>query len=138
MKTCKRCLFIFFVLSCCVGCDQVSKEVARRALQGSAMTSWWYDTIRLQYAENSGAFLSIGSHLPATARFWILIMIPGLVLFGMLGVSIYATGMRLRERIGLALIIGGGLSNLFDPAFSGWVRDRFSQYRTWTVANGHL
>lgn len=60
MSTVKRSLLIILLLVSFVGCDQIVKDVARQHLAADSPMSWFHDTIRLEYAENMGAFLSFG------------------------------------------------------------------------------
>jgi signal peptidase II len=78
-----------------VGCDQVTKEVAIRTLRGAAPMSWLADTVRIQYAENPGAFLGMGNALSEDTRFWLLIVGNGALLLGVLVWMLVAAG---RER----------------------------------------
>ena len=78
------------------------------------MLSYLGDTFRLQYAENSGGFLSLGAALPEWARFVVFILVSGagLVALGWLGVRGARDGAR--NLAGLTLVIAGGASNLYD------------------------
>ena len=49
-------IVVFLVLFCCVGCDQATKAAARKYLPRNEALSFAGDTLRLQYAENKGAF----------------------------------------------------------------------------------
>ena len=51
-----------------IGCDQVSKRVASTHLMDNARQSYLGDSVRLEYAENAGAFLSLGAGMPRWAR----------------------------------------------------------------------
>ncbi len=77
------------VLSLCVGCDQVTKQIARHQLDGRPPRSFLADTFRLVYAENPGAFLGLGASLPANARWTLLVIINSLVALGILGVLVW-------------------------------------------------
>ena len=57
-------LTIFF----CVGCDHVTKEVARSQLALGETMSFFGDTLRFQHIENPGAFLGMGSTLSSEIR----------------------------------------------------------------------
>jgi signal peptidase II len=72
MKTAKKVTIIFFVLISCVGCDQVTKNIAKHNLTKFETISFLNDTLRLQYAENQGAFLSLGATIPENMRYLIL------------------------------------------------------------------
>lgn len=60
----KRELLIVLLLVGCVGCDQLTKDVAQQYLAYESPRSWFRDTVRLEYAENTGAFLSLCSGFP--------------------------------------------------------------------------
>ena len=62
-KTLRLCLTLF-VLTTCVGCDQITKRIASEKLRVVPSISFLGDTVRLQYAENTGAFLGLGHTLP--------------------------------------------------------------------------
>jgi signal peptidase II len=114
MQTGKRIGVIMLVLCCCIGCDQATKEMARHSLRDADVISSVGDLFRLQYTENTGAFLGLGSKLPAHLRVWIMIILPGLLLLTVFLVTILSRTIPQREIIALALIVGGGWGNLFD------------------------
>jgi signal peptidase II len=89
-----------------VGCDRVTKHLA----------------IRLQYAENSGAFLSLGADLPEGIRTAILTVGVALllILVAVLAIRRHWVGIPLA---GAALMWAGGASNLIDRAARGHVVD---------------
>ena len=115
MQKVNRLLILFFVLISCVGCDQATKFVARQTLATAPVQEYAGGLFRLVYAENPGAFLSLGATLPATTRFWIFVVIAALLL---IGVGIFA--LRSLQQtplpviVAIALVIGGGLGNLID------------------------
>ncbi|MCP4661086.1 MAG: signal peptidase II [bacterium] len=114
MKIRKRFVIILVVLSCGVGCDQATKEVARHALQGAEPISWCHNVVRLHYTENTGAFLGLGATLPDTARFWIFLVAPAVALGGMAVFGGMSSRLERRDLLMLSCAIGGGLSNLID------------------------
>lgn len=109
-----RSLLIAVILFSCVGCDQTTKAIARNHLLQAGPISYLGDTFRLQYTENTGAFLSLGSSLPAGTRFWILIVLTGLAVAGMLVFALMNRSLRPVFVAGISLIIGGGVGNLVD------------------------
>jgi signal peptidase II len=115
MQKMKRILILLFVLISCVGCDQATKFVARQTLATAPVQEYAGGLFRLVYAENPGAFLGLGATLPATARFWIFVVMAALLLTG---VGIFA--LRSLQQtpllgiVAIALVIGGGLGNLID------------------------
>ena len=101
------------VVASTIGCDQASKHLASVHLAGSLPQSFLGDSIRLEYAENPGAFLSLGANLPSWGRTAVFSFGTGFVLLMCLVVGLRPdrpSGLRL----GLALVFAGGASNLVD------------------------
>ncbi len=119
MKIFKRVIVIALVLSLCVGCDQVTKAIARRTLGTSPPIYLLGEMIRLHYTENTGAFLGMGATLPEDVRFWLLIVFVSVLLIGMLAFIVTYPLMDTWSLIGGGLVIGGGFSNLLDRLFRG-------------------
>lgn len=115
MQKVNRILILLFVLVSCVGCDQATKLMARQTLATAPMQEYAGGLFRFVYAENPGAFLSLGATLSATARFWIFIVIAALLL---VAVGVFALQFSQRTPlamvVALALVLGGGLGNLID------------------------
>ncbi len=119
-----RLLVILIVILGCVGCDQVTKSAARAHLVPGQTVSLARDTIRLEYAENPGAFLSLGDSLPASAR---------IALFDLGGLALVAAAIiwaltskrsTTGQILGTALMCGGGIGNLIDRfTHGGYVVD---------------
>jgi signal peptidase II len=94
--------------------DQITKIWAVETLRGTPAKSYWGDFFRLDYAENSGAFLSFGSSLSAEQRFWIFTVAVSLFL---LAPTYYLFKEKYPDWIqplSLAGIIAGGIGNLID------------------------
>ena len=51
-----RRVALLVLVATTVGCDRVSKHFASRELAGEPRQSFLADTVRLEYAENTGAF----------------------------------------------------------------------------------
>ncbi|HEV2963394.1 MAG TPA: signal peptidase II [Candidatus Angelobacter sp.] len=113
----RRLLLVCVVLLPCVGCDQMAKVTARHYLPMSPIT-YLSGLLRLQYVENSGAFLSAGSNLSESGRFWVFTIFTGM---GLIGLLLYvATSRKLQSAqvIAFSLMIGGGAGNLIDRIFN--------------------
>jgi signal peptidase II len=124
MNRWKIWIVVLVIIVCGVGCDQVTKHVAKQTLQGSPPQGLLYNTIHLQYTENSGAFLGVGAALPKAYRFWIFLLIPGLVMCAVGFVTLTPSDLGLQERSLLACLLSGGIGNLLDRAFQhGYVTD---------------
>ena len=102
-----------------IGCDQVTKHAASTQLMGLPRQSYLGDTVRLEYAENPGAFLSLGASLPQWAR---------VALFSV-GTGLFCGTLALRRLwpthalLAFSLIAAGGVSNLIDRLAHGTVID---------------
>ncbi len=59
-KTVLFCMISFTLISC----DQVTKKLAKSHLMDQEPASYFHDTFRLEYVENTGAALSLGAGLP--------------------------------------------------------------------------
>ncbi|MGS2720740.1 signal peptidase II [Paraglaciecola aestuariivivens] len=116
MKLMNRLQMLFLVCLVSVGLDQGSKWYAANYLPKFEMTSYWYDILRIGYAENTGAFLGLGSGMSDTAKFWIFVCAVGLIL---LVLAIYILRTSTTSDYGLfslSLIFSGGISNFYDRA----------------------
>jgi signal peptidase II len=117
----KRLALILLVVTT-VGCDRVTKHLATTRLEGTPGKSYLADTIRLEYAENAGTFLSLGSNLSPPIRTGVFTILTGLVLIGAV-VAAMRLGWRGGPLVGLSLVFAGGASNLIDRVTRGSVID---------------
>ena len=116
MNLLKRIQMISVICLISIGMDQGTKWYASEYLPKFEMTSYWSDIIRIGYAENTGAFLGLGSGMSDSAKFWIFVCAVGLILSTLL---IYILRTKTQTAYGLTslmLIFSGGLSNFFDRA----------------------
>jgi signal peptidase II len=123
MKRWTRILLIGSVIGSCVGCDQFTKALVQRSLEGHAPISLLGGLLRLSYAENEGAFLGLGAGLPAGVRFWVLGVMVAVAMALVAARAIADHTMGSVHIVGFAMIVGGGVGNLIDRASAGVVRD---------------
>ncbi|MBN1407827.1 MAG: signal peptidase II, partial [Calditrichaceae bacterium] len=110
----KRWILIMIIIAAVITADQITKELAREYLADSPTISYLGNLFLLHYAENDGAFLSMGSNWPAPLRMILLTIIPVIFLFILLFVVLFSREMDIWTTIAFALILGGGLSNMWD------------------------
>ena len=124
MRSIPRFLVVMLTLCCCVGCDQVSKSAARSLLHAGVTESLFADSLRLQLMENPGSFLSLGASLPQHVRFTLFTAAVAVLLMGLVCASLFARRLNTARFVALALVAGGGLSNLIDRLiYDGRVTD---------------
>jgi signal peptidase II len=115
MKTWLKVLLFCFTCIVFIGCDRVTKQLAKEHLMFNETKSYFHDTFRLEYVENTGAALSVGDSLPKEVSFWLLSILP-LVILGILFIYVMR---RLNEfswlkLLSFCLVIAGGLGNIID------------------------
>lgn len=106
------------VLLLSVGCDQSTKSLARTHLRDSDAVTMLGGTIRLEYAENPGGFLSLGDHLPGR---WRSAAFTGIGIAGALALFTYAlffSSDRIQV-VAVSLMCAGAVGNLLDRLFWG-------------------
>jgi len=101
----------------CVGCDQYTKKIAVENLKDKPPITYMNNTLRMEYAENTGAFLSVGSQLSKPVRFFLLVIANAAFLIIVSGMLIFRWQMPLVQFIALSLLLAGGIGNLIDRVF---------------------
>jgi signal peptidase II len=115
----KRIFVLLVLLVSCIGCDQVTKKAAAQWLEGEPVRSYLGDSFRLLYAENTGAFLGMGSDWPDFVRyglFTILSMVAVGFALGWVIRRVATTGgfRPYGQTLGALLLAAGGIGNLID------------------------
>jgi signal peptidase II len=124
-RTVLRALLVVSVVAT-IGCDRLTKRIATDRLAGSPGRSFLADTVRLEYAENTGGFLGLGEELPPAARRVVFVGGTGaLLLILLIGLVRGFAGVPRREVAiaGVAFFVAGGLSNWIDRLAHGHVVD---------------
>lgn len=106
-----------------IGLDQVTKSVARGALEDSGGFDLLGGFLLFHHTENTGAFLSLGAGLSDSARFYIFTVAVAAFLGFALWILFTKKNLDWPNTIGLSLLIGGGIGNLIDRAMKASVTD---------------
>jgi signal peptidase II len=114
MRYSSRLLLAALVIVAFVGCDQATKAIARQELASGPPISLLGGAVRFQYAENPGAFLSLGAGLSPEWRFVLGVVVSGAALAALAIFILRSTSLARVQRIGLGLVVAGGLGNLVD------------------------
>lgn len=123
LKPTSRTLIILTFLCITVGCDQVSKKIAREELAYNEEVRLAGDHLTLIKIENSGAFLSLGDSWPRLTRLILLTFLPLIVLAGALVFLLTKRNLPNALVLGICLVIGGGIGNFYDRLLYGSVTD---------------
>ena len=124
MSRARRLWMMLAIIAAVLGVDQASKRYAIAELRDAGVSTYLGDTLRIQYAENPGAFLSLLGGAPDWVRFAVLTVATGLVLVGVVAYALSRPQIDRWSFWALALIAAGGVGNLIDRvAYDGKVID---------------
>lgn len=107
-----------------VSLDQWTKVMATKHLEPLREPILYLGGMfKLTYALNDGAFLSLGSDLGPVLRPILLTVFPAILLLGLVWFIFREKELNRWQVVSLALIVGGGLSNIIDRIVYGKVVD---------------
>ncbi len=109
-----KLLLAIVILCSCVGCDQATKSMAIHSLRDQPPRSFLADTIRLDFAENPGGFLSLGAGLPHSFRTNFFITANCLMILGVLVFLLVKRKIPLLLFVSIVYVVSGGVGNLID------------------------
>jgi signal peptidase II len=118
MKTGVKIILFCLTSLCFISCDRLTKNLAKEHLMNREPISYFHDTFRLEYIENTGAFLSWGDDLPNGVSFWLLSILP-LVFLTALFVYVIRKSHEISfaRMLPFAMIFSGGIGNIIDRLF---------------------
>ena len=102
------------ILFSCVECDQATKTIAMKSLRDQPARSYFADTVRLDYAQNPGGFLSVGADLPDNYRTSLFIGTNCIMMLGLSSFLILKRNIPLFLFVSLMYVLSGGVGNLID------------------------
>ncbi len=106
-----------------IGCDQVTKGIARNKIEYHETIHVIDNFLTLTKVENTGAFLSLGSNMPIFIKLLVLNVLPMLVMLWGLYLVVEKTNLSGLLVTGLCFVIGGGAGNLYGRIRFGSVTD---------------
>ncbi len=108
--------------------DQVTKAAVEGSIPEHTTVTVVPHFLNLVYTKNAGAAFGLFSESPSAWRTVLLIVVSSLLLAMVIGVVWRNQQLRQVAGVGLALILGGALSNLFDRIRFGRVVDFVDVY----------
>lgn len=98
-----------------IGCDRGTKNWAKENLKDKPPKSYLNDMARLDYVENTGAFLSFGDDWSTTTSLWVFSILPLAFLSAIFIYTIRQSDkMSFAKMLPFALIVAGGVGNIID------------------------
>lgn len=123
MKKIPRIALILILIFANIGCDQITKKLARENLEYNTTEEVIGDYLILTKVENKGAFLGMGSELSPVLRTILLLVLPSLVMIGVFVYLLRTKDLNMISIWALSFIVGGGIGNLYDRILYGQVTD---------------
>jgi signal peptidase II len=95
--------------------DKATKELAKEHLMNKEPVSYFHNTFRLEYVENTGAAMNLGDDLSKPMSFWLLSIGPLMILSLLFIYTIKRSKeLSLSKMISFALVFSGGMGNIID------------------------
>jgi signal peptidase II len=122
MNNRRKYIIFSLIVALGVALDQITKVWAvnnfkgKNVYNGDAFFSW-------AFAENDGAFLSLGSTLPDGLRLVLLTIVPGVLLLTVMVYMLRSRTAQTLEIVVFSLISAGGIGNIIDRIMAGKVVD---------------
>lgn len=111
-------IILIAIIAGVIGLDQLTKWLAVVNLQGKPSFPLWPEVFHFTYAENTGmAFGMLKDHR------WVFMVFSTIAIIGL---AVYLFRFRPESRwlqVSMAFIIGGGIGNMIDRIFLGYVVD---------------
>jgi signal peptidase II len=114
MNLLKKILIILFCVTCLVGCDISTKQIAQKELKGQSIQTYLGGFVQLVYVENPGGMLSFGYNLSGGLRFIIFQVFISVVLAVLFLYLLFNKKINKFQTVSFLLFISGGIGNLID------------------------
>jgi signal peptidase II len=108
--------------------DQATKALVENSIPEHSTIAVLPRIFNLTHTKNAGAAFGLFSESPAPWKTALLIAVSGALLFAVVAIVWKSRHLQWETTVGLALILGGALSNLFDRIRLGRVVDFLDVY----------
>jgi signal peptidase II len=133
-----RPMFRFLALLCLVwtlvGCDHVSKHLARTNLSDGSVYPVAGSAFDLRYTENRDIAFNLMSSLPDSVKVPLIFGSGALAILALAATLFLSRKLTLPQTLALAAVLAGALGNFIDRAWHGYVVD-FLHVKYWPVFN---
>ncbi len=116
-KRTKLMIIVILTLMANYGLDRVTKIIAARELADGGIHSFFGGIMVIRYAENTGAFLSLGTTWPVAVKMALLLVLPIIICLLGLYYALFREPSLAKAAV-MATVIAGGLANLQDRLFN--------------------
>lgn len=110
----EKLLLLGMIFSSSIGCDQTTKRLVEQTLTPMETHSYFFDTIRIQFIKNAGAFLGFGAGFSPSVKFWLFIVLPIVLLSVAFCYVAASQKIDFLHKSLIAMMISGGIGNLID------------------------
>jgi signal peptidase II len=115
MKYHHKILLVCLLSIAFIGCDRITKNIAKDQLKDKPAISYFHDNVRLMFVENTGAFLSMGADWSGSKSLWLLTIAPILFLLALMIIIMRkAKQLTVFEMMAFILVFSGGMGNMID------------------------
>lgn len=111
-------VLLFAIVIGAVCADQLTKWLAVIFLEGEADVVLWRDVLHFSFVRNEGAAFGMLQN-----QRWLFMIVSIVAIVGLLVYLIRYKPKSLWVRVSIAMIIGGGIGNMIDRIFLGYVID---------------
>jgi signal peptidase II len=122
------------LLAVLVGCDHVTKLVAKSELEGAPPRDLVHGVLDLHYTENTDVAFNLLRAVPESIRRPALIVSGGLAVVALIVLLMRRRPQRLVVQAALVLVTAGAIGNYVDRLARGYVVD-FVHLQHWPVFN---
>jgi len=123
MKLINKIIFFLVIAFPTMFLDQATKIWAQKVLKFKPTMYYAWNTIQLRYAENKGAWGSLGNDWPYFIKIFFLIILPIIILIGLLIYILINKNVSKVYILAFSLIWAGGFGNIIDRIRFDYVVD---------------